>query len=232
MNAIKKAFLPFLASLQPKPVLPASIRQAPTALQSLELVSCDAQSADSPQERGSNPHPEQASAALSHEKSAKPSSLEPLGDKRYHLRFAFSGEQLRKLERLAELLGEANLCKNLATVVEKALDIALHAKDPATCRRRKKAPDSAAAANRSRAIPTATRRLVFARGNYQCQFTAPDGIRCGQRSHLCIDHIFPFAQGGSNHLDNLQLLCWSHNNRKIEFDFGFRWQDRSQGTTS
>jgi 5-methylcytosine-specific restriction enzyme A len=31
--------------------------------------------------------------------------------------------------------------------------------------------------------------------------------RCGATDNLCVDHIVPLASGGSNDLDNLQLLC-------------------------
>jgi hypothetical protein len=258
----------YLASLRPKPVLPESLRPKPVLPESLRLVRTAQQNTEPnpstskmpPQEEGIRLSNEQElfsslSSATVQENSPEKSHLELLGNGRYHLRFAFTAAQLRKLERLADLVGEANPRKNLATMMEKALDIALQVKDPARPRRAKKAaaapapapasaarasadPASAAseweapiASQKSRVIPSATKRLVFARGNYRCQFTAADGTRCAERRHLCIDHVYPFAKGGSNHADNLQLLCWMHNHRKIEIDFGFRWQPRGMHTT-
>lgn len=38
--------------------------------------------------------------------------------------------------------------------------------------------------------------------------------RCGATNNLCVDHIVPLARGGSNELDNLQILCWHCNTSK------------------
>lgn len=38
--------------------------------------------------------------------------------------------------------------------------------------------------------------------------------QCRATEHLCIDHITPLIRGGSNDLDNLQILCKSCNSRK------------------
>lgn len=44
-----------------------------------------------------------------------------------------------------------------------------------------------------------------------------DGERCaecGSQEDLTLDHILPLARGGSNKLDNLQILCRVHNSSK------------------
>lgn len=49
------------------------------------------------------------------------------------------------------------------------------------------------------------------------QIIERDGARCyycGATESLCVDHIVPRARGGTNDLDNLQLLCRSCNSRK------------------
>ncbi len=56
---------------------------------------------------------------------------------------------------------------------------------------------------RSRYIPDSVRVNVLTRDNYRCVF-------CGVTSKeapLEVDHIIPFAQGGSNDPSNLQTLC-------------------------
>ena len=65
----------------------------------------------------------------------------------------------------------------------------------------------ARAKKKARSIPKATRREVFARDNYRC-------VQCGATEELTIDHIFPFALGGSNAPENLQVLCKACNFKK------------------
>jgi 5-methylcytosine-specific restriction endonuclease McrA len=73
---------------------------------------------------------------------------------------------------------------------------------------------------RPRHIPAAVRDEVFVRDNCQCTFAAPDGTRCCETRGLEIDHIVPFALGGSNEADNLRLLCPAHNKLMAERVFG------------
>jgi hypothetical protein len=51
----------------------------------------------------------------------------PLGNKRYYLKFSYDAAQKPNLERLGELLGITAYGPHLATLVERALDIALKA---------------------------------------------------------------------------------------------------------
>jgi 5-methylcytosine-specific restriction enzyme A len=62
----------------------------------------------------------------------------------------------------------------------------------------------------SRYIPLSIRVDVLSRDGYKCVF-------CGRNSKevtLEIDHIIPFAGGGSNKSDNLQTLCFDCNRGK------------------
>lgn len=68
-------------------------------------------------------------------------------------------------------------------------------------------------------IPKAVRKYVLQRNNYQCQ-------SCGQQSYetqLNIDHIIPLANGGSNDISNLQVLC-SRCNQKKQAHYDSRFQ--------
>ncbi|MBE9214761.1 HNH endonuclease [Plectonema cf. radiosum LEGE 06105] len=61
-------------------------------------------------------------------------------------------------------------------------------------------------------IPSAVRKYVFERNNYQCQ-------SCGKQnaeSQLTIDHIIPLVRGGSNDISNLQTLCFTCNRQKTD----------------
>ncbi|MAE70888.1 MAG: hypothetical protein CME06_10515 [Gemmatimonadetes bacterium] len=52
---------------------------------------------------------------------------------------------------------------------------------------------------------------MFARDGGRCAFVDRHGRRCNSQWLLELDHIHPFALGGSHHPDNLRLLCRAHN---------------------
>jgi 5-methylcytosine-specific restriction endonuclease McrA len=52
-----------------------------------------------------------------------------------------------------------------------------------------------------------TRRAVFARDNWTCQY-------CGSRSSLTVDHVIPRSKGGSSSWDNIVASCAPCNRRK------------------
>jgi hypothetical protein len=68
----------------------------------------------------------------------------------------------------------------------------------------------------SRRIPAAVRDAVFASDKGRCSYVGSTGKRCGATYHLQIDHIMPYARGGTNALDNLRLLCERHNRKEAE----------------
>lgn len=56
----------------------------------------------------------------------------------------------------------------------------------------------------------AVRRAIRNRDNHQC-------VKCGSTHKLEVDHVHPSALGGTNSIDNGQLLCWScHQEKTIE----------------
>jgi len=48
---------------------------------------------------------------------------------------------------------------------------------------------------------------LIERDGYQCK-------NCGNQENLTVDHIIPLSKGGSDNLDNLQILCQSCNSSK------------------
>ncbi len=52
-----------------------------------------------------------------------------------------------------------------------------------------------------------TRRAVFARDDWTCQY-------CGSRSNLTVDHVVPRSKGGSSSWENIVASCAPCNRRK------------------
>ena len=84
-----------------------------------------------------------------------------------------------------------------------------------------KRPASAAAAppkagvRAGRAIPAAVKRQVWDRDQGRCSYVdRASGRRCGSRRLLEIDHVVPYACGGSAEIDNLRLLCAAHHRHR------------------
>ena len=68
----------------------------------------------------------------------------------------------------------------------------------------------------SRYIPTKIKRLVWTRDQGQCTYICPETKKkCSSKHFLQIDHIHPYALGGSSKLSNLRLLCAGHNQYRI-----------------
>ncbi len=62
-------------------------------------------------------------------------------------------------------------------------------------------------------LPITIKREVWRKHLGQCCFQH-QGKKCSSRFQLEIDHILPISRGGTNDIDNLQLLCRAHNQLK------------------
>jgi hypothetical protein len=76
--------------------------------------------------------------------------------------------------------------------------------------------------SQSRYLPAAVKREVWQRDQGRCTFVSPTtGKRCQSEHRLEVDHIHPFALGGtSREAENLRLLCFAHNQFEARRRFG------------
>ncbi|HEY6559518.1 MAG TPA: HNH endonuclease signature motif containing protein [Polyangiaceae bacterium] len=106
-------------------------------------------------------------------------------------------------------MSHANPTRDLATVVERALDVLLVQLEKTRLGALKQPKPSrtkgAVARKSSTGIPRAIRREVFERDGEQCTYVAPEGRRCTARAFLELDHIQPRAQGGGDEVQNLRV---------------------------
>ena len=72
----------------------------------------------------------------------------------------------------------------------------------------------------SRGVPTALKRNIFLRANFQCEH-----VGCNEYKGLEIEHVNPVAKGGSHDPCNLKVFCKSHNQRSAIKIFGQKKMD-------
>jgi 5-methylcytosine-specific restriction endonuclease McrA len=123
------------------------------------------------------------------------SILAPLAPERYLLKVTLSRDAHDRLERARALLRHAIPNGDPAAVVERALTALIEQlekrKIAATSRpRRHPSP-----ASRTRHVPAAVKRAVWARDQGQCAFVGAHG-RCEEAAFLEFHHVRPFAVGG------------------------------------
>ena len=82
------------------------------------------------------------------------------------------------------------------------------------------APQPSSNLTRRRYIPLSVCRRVFERDCGCCSFVGPNGERCQSAWDIEVEHIIPFAKGGTNDENNLTLLCRAHNHFRAEQEYG------------
>ncbi len=148
-----------------------------------------------------------------------PEREKPLSEELVELKFTVSKSTLEKIHRLKGL--RAHRTPNLSTseLLDQLCDLALKRWDPgvrggevretgtAKANNLNDTPTRTTARENSRVIPTKTVRQVWRRDRSECKI-------CGSRFALQIDHVKPWAWGGSNGEKNLRLLCRTCNQRQ------------------
>ncbi len=124
-----------------------------------------------------------------------------------HTMFVFSGDEetVAMYKALQDRFRHKYPNGKLEEIVKEAFRLLVEKTDPAREPKRKGLPRTPS--SDTRAIPALVRRAVWRRDRGQCR-------QCGSRGFLQIDHIVPWSLGGSNDLQNLQLLCGVHNRLK------------------
>ena len=212
----------YLVALAPKPVVTSGVKKAPR--KSSPAASADPLFSNPPE--SSSPPPRRG-------------SIEPATPEVFNFRFAANRRLKDKITRLAEVLGVHDPSRNLAELIETAVDLALDKKDPRKKQERRRqreakkgqSADTKVTSSRSneieprpkkrtRSIPSRVRERVLERCDYRCEYISPQGRRCPQRTGIQIDHIVPYARNGSNDESNLRGLCPVHNRWAAEQIYG------------
>lgn len=144
----------------------------------------------------------------------------PLPQPDYRVSVTLSAKTMEKIERARALASARMKHGDWNELLDLVLDAFIAENDPSLKPARKVEPKEPA--SHSRYIPRDARRKVWERDRGQCTFVSPvTGKRCQEKHHLQIDHIIPFARGGSStDPRNLRLLCRTHNLWRARRDFG------------
>jgi hypothetical protein len=138
-----------------------------------------------------------------------------LAPERFALQVTIGAETQQKLLRAQALLRHQVPSGDLADVLDRALDALL---DKVEGRKlgKSRTPRVAKPCADSRYVPRAARRHAVARDGMQCSFVAEDGRRCEETGFLEFDHVVPVALGGGASVDEVRVLCRSHNQYEAE----------------
>ena len=159
----------------------------------------------------------------------------PRTESKMLVQFLASEELVEKFERAKALLSGRGADGSFADVLEVLVTEFLARRDPVARperRAERKGPPSPDSRRRelkqgrSRHVPAAVRDEVYARDGGSCAYVGNDGSRCESRRGLEIDHVQPFAAGGSCETNNLRLLCAAHNLRAAEQTLGVNVMSR------
>jgi len=75
-------------------------------------------------------------------------------------------------------------------------------------------------------LPAHVKRAVWARDGGRCQWRLESGGTCGSTHRVQFDHIVARALGGPSTIENVRVLCATHNDLAARQAFGDAWMDR------
>lgn len=121
----------------------------------------------------------------------------------------FSKEQWEEIERARDVVSHSVPSGELTEVLSYCVSFTVAKKDPSAV------PSMEVTPRQCQGVSRAARRFVFQRDK-SCRKRHADGSFCESRYQLQVDHIISRWKGGSNNVENLQLLCGLHNREKFE----------------
>jgi 5-methylcytosine-specific restriction endonuclease McrA len=149
-----------------------------------------------------------------------PEVVKPLTPELRRLNVTVSAEFIAELEQVRAALSHQCPDGDFEQVVREAFKLVLE-RD----RKRKALTDRPRAQSEvpgesNRYVPAAVKRAVWERDHGRCTWPMGDGDVCGSTHRLEFDHDLAVALGGKPTIENIRLLCKSHNLMKAERHLG------------
>jgi 5-methylcytosine-specific restriction endonuclease McrA len=149
-----------------------------------------------------------------------PEVVKPLTPELRRLSVTVSADFIAELEQVRAALSHKYPDGDFEQIVREAFKLVLE-RD----RKRKALTDrpraqSEISGENDRYVPAAVKRAVWERDHGRCTWPMGDGEVCGSTHRLEFDHDLEVALGGKPTIDNMRLLCKSHNLMKAEQHLG------------
>ena len=160
------------------------------------------------QQDGRSSEPAAATKAIEH--AMPPPVVRALAPEFYKVQFTLSQEGHDRLRRAQDLLRHVNASGDIAAIFERALVTLIAELEKTRCAATERPRAGPSRPVRTRHIPSAVKREVWARDDGQCAFRGTLG-RCTERGFLEYHHVIPYVDGGETSVENVQLRCAAHN---------------------
>jgi hypothetical protein len=241
-----------VARLAPRPSVPDAIRRLPAPTSPKTSIPEDTGTQALPLSEVALPKSSLAPRVPAATSAAgQRPSVTSLAEETFRVQFTASRALRDKLKTAQELLGHRVPSGDLASVVEKALDVLIsevkkrrfgvgrkpRASVPAAESAPAPAPvpasrfesaSTAAPESASRHIPFAIRRAVYERDGGVCTFVDERGRRCNAGKNLEFDHIEGFARTRVHTVEGIRLRCRAHNQHAAEEMYGREFMDEAR----
>jgi len=200
--------------LKPRPVPRDVVRALPMPLGSAETT------------------PGRSGSAETRLAPAPPETIKPLTPQLRRLSVTVSAEFMADLEQARAELSHKFPDGDFERVVREGFKLLLerNRKRKGLTERPREQPVERAGDERY--VSAAVKRAVWERDQGCCTWPMGDGKLCGSTHQLEFDHDLEVALGGAPTIDNIRLLCKSHNLMKAENRLGREFMARFRGISS
>jgi hypothetical protein len=149
-----------------------------------------------------------------------PEVVKPLTPELRRLNVTVSAGFMAELEQVRAALSHKFPDGDFEQVVREAFKLVLERdRKRKALTDRPRAPSGIPSEN-DRYVPAAVKRAAWERDQGRCTWPMGDGEACGSTHRLEFDHDLEVALGGKPTIDNIRLLCKSHNLMKAERHLG------------
>jgi hypothetical protein len=137
-----------------------------------------------------------------------------LSESQTELKMVMDCDLIEKLEKLKSLYSHQLKDQSYEALIRLMAEKLLKQTEP-------KRSSTPAQESHSRYISKVAKALIWKRAQARCEFIDQKSKhRCPGRRFLQLDHIQPFARGGPSTVENLRLLCQTHNLHAAAQEYG------------